>query len=98
MGIGVHAVSGARCDILDVTQAERAAAVLIALELGNGGLGRVGTVEADHTAAARPAAWLVLDLSLLNLTNGGEELNKIVVARRPGELGHTVSQSRKIRA
>jgi hypothetical protein len=94
VGIGIHAVTGARRDILDVAQAERATAVLITLEFGDGGLGRVGTVEANHTTAARPTAWLVLDLGLLNLTNGGEEFNKIVIARRPGKLGHTVNQDK----
>lgn len=94
VGIGIHAVSGSRRDILDVAQAERPTAVLITLKLGDGGLGRVGTVEADHTAAARPTARLVLDLGLLNLTNGGEEFNKIVVARGPGKLGHTVNQDK----
>lgn len=86
MGIGVHAVTAARRDILDVAQAERAAAILVALELGDGGLGGVRAVEADHAAAARPAARLVLDLRLLDLADGGEELDQILVARRPGEL------------
>ena len=89
MGVGIHAVSTARRDILDVAQAERTAAVLVTLELGNGGLGSVGAVEADDTAAARPAARLVLDLGLLDLANGGEEFNQVVVACRPGKLGNS---------
>ncbi len=89
MGVGIHAVTAARDDILDVVQAERATAVLVVLELGDRGLGGVGAVEADHAAAARPAARFVLNLGLLDLADGGEELDKILVACRPGQLGHS---------
>lgn len=94
--VGVHAVTAARREVLDVTQAQRTAAVLVALELGNGGLGGVCVVEADNTAAARSAARLVLNFGLLHLANGREELNQIVVARGPRELGkQLVGQERK---
>lgn len=88
MGVGVHAVAAAAagCNVLDVAQTQRAAAVLVALELGNRGLGGVGGVEPDHAAATGPAAGLVLDLSLLDLANGREEFNQIVIARRPRKL------------
>ena len=86
MRVGIHAVAAARSKILDVAQAKRATAILIALELGNSSLGSVGAVEANDTAAARPTAWLILDLSLLDLADGGEEFDQIVVARGPREL------------
>lgn len=86
VGVGVHAVATAGGEVLDVAQAKRAAAVLIALELSDGSLGGVGVVEADHTAAARAAARLVLDLGLLDLADGGEELDQIVIAGGPGKL------------
>ena len=89
MGVGIHAVTAAGRDILDVAQAEGTTAVLVTLELGNRGLGSVGAVEADYTATAGPTARLVLDLGLLDLADGGEELNQVVVARRPGELGNS---------
>jgi hypothetical protein len=75
MGIGVHVVTTARREVLDVAQAKRTTAVLIGLKLGNGGFRRVRVVEADHTGAARSAARLVLDLGLLDFADGGEELN-----------------------
>jgi hypothetical protein len=87
MGVGIHGVTTARRDVLDVVEAERATAVLVVLELGDRSLGSVRGVEADNAAASGPAARLVLDLGLLDLTDGGEELDQIFVARRPGELG-----------
>lgn len=89
MGIGIHAVATTGRDILDVAQAERATAILIALELRNGGLRSVGIVEANHTAAARPAARLVLDFGLFDFADGGEELDQVLVARGPRELGNS---------
>lgn len=93
MGIGIHAVTNTRRDVLDEAQAEGTAAVLVALELGDGGLGRVGAVEADNTASARAAARFILNLCLLDLTDGLEEFDEIVVACRPGKLGRS-QQSR----
>ncbi len=86
MGVGVHAVAGTRGDVLDETEAEGSSAVLVALEFGNGRLGRVGCVESYHTGASRPTAGLILDLSLLNLADSREELNKIVIASGPRQL------------
>jgi len=71
----VHAIATALVHVLDERQAERAAAILIALELVDRSVGRVGGIEPDNTAALRPAAWLVLDLGLLDLADGSEEFN-----------------------
>lgn len=87
MRVGIHAVTTTGRDILDVAQAQGTTAVLVALELGDGGLGGVGAVEADNTTSARATARLVLNLRLLDLTDGLEEFDQIVIARRPGKLG-----------
>lgn len=69
MRIRVHAVA-ARLNVLDKAESEGPTSVLVALELGDGGLGRVGIVEADHTATTRSTAGLVLDLGLFDLADG----------------------------
>lgn len=56
MGIRVHAVARALIQILDEAQVQRTATILVALELGDGGIGGIRGVETDNTAAARPAA------------------------------------------
>ncbi len=88
MGVSIHGVTTARRDVLDIVEAERTTTVLVVLELGDRGLSGVRGVEADNAAASRPAARLVLNLGLLDLADGGEELDQVFVARRPGELGH----------
>lgn len=87
MGIRVHGVQARRVvEVLDEAEVQWSSAVLVALELGNRRLGCLGTIEADYAAAARAPAGLVLDLGLLHPANGGEKLNKVVVARRPRKL------------
>ncbi len=92
MGIRIHAVTSARVEVLDVAQAEGAAAILVALELGDRRLGGICAVETDNTAALGPADRLILDLGLLDLADSGEEFNQIVVAGRPRELRNQKSQ------
>lgn len=72
--------------ILGIIEAERATAVLVALEFLDRGLGVTGVGELDDTAASRAAIWLVLDLSTLDGSNGLEELNQIFVAGAPRQL------------
>jgi hypothetical protein len=97
MGIGIHAVTSARVEVLDVAQAEGPAAVLVALELGDRRLGGVRAVETDNAAALGPAAdGLILNLGLLDLADGGEEFNQIVVARGPGKLRITSQPTAKL--
>jgi len=86
MRVCIHAVARARRNVLDKAQTKRAPAVLIALKLGNSGLGCVRVVKAHYAGTARPSARLVLNLGLLDLANCREKLNKIVVARRPRQL------------
>lgn len=85
-GIGVHDVGASGGLILDEAQAKRATAVLVSRELGNGSIRVVDRVEADNTSAARTSVGLILNLSLLNLADRGEELNEILIAGRPRQL------------
>ena len=70
MGIGIHHVTSAGSDVLDEAEAKGSAAVLVALEFGDRGFGSVGAVEPNNTRTARSTARLVLDLGLLDLTDG----------------------------
>lgn len=73
----------ARGLVLDEAQAERTSTILVTRELGDGCLGVFDGIEANNTSAAGATIGFVLDFSLLDLANGGEELNKILVAGRP---------------
>lgn len=87
MGVGVHAVAASTgVKVLDEAQAEGTSAVLVTLELLNRSVGGIGTVETNDARAAGATARLILNLSLLYLTNSREELDEILVAGRPGEL------------
>lgn len=86
MGISIHSICSARCKILDEAQAERATAVLVALELANSCVGSLGVVESDDSGTTGPATWLVLDLGLLDLADSREEFDQIVVAGGPRKL------------
>lgn len=86
--VGVHGVTTTLVQVLDVAQTQRPAAVLISLKLVDGGFGGVGIVEANNTAATRAATRLVLDFGLLDLADSREQLNEIVIARRPRKLGY----------
>lgn len=86
MWVGIHAVAAAGRGVLDVAQAKRATAVLVALEFSNGGLGGVCVIESDNAASARTAARFVLNLSLLDLADRRKQFDQVIVARRPREL------------
>lgn len=94
MRICVHDIVSALANVLHEAQVERAAAVLIALKLCNGSLGSLGRIEANDTGTTGATAGLVLDLGLLNLANGGEQFNQIVVAGGPGQLFIGLVESR----
>lgn len=81
-----HRVPASLVQVLDEAQVEGTTTILVALELGDSCLGSLGSVESNNTRASRPAARLILNLSLLNLANGGKKLHKIVVASRPRQL------------
>lgn len=87
-GLGVHSISTTVASILvlDKAQSKRTATILVTRELLNGGVGVIGVIESYYTSTTGASVWLVLDLSLLNLTNSREQLDKILIAGRPGKL------------
>lgn len=86
--IGLHGVTTARLDVPDVAETQLPPAVLVALELGDGGVGGFGSIESDDASASGAATWFVLDFRLLDISNGAEELDEVLVARRPWKLNN----------
>lgn len=86
--VGVHRITSSvlLLDIPDVAKPELTSAVLVALEFGNGRISSLGRVETDDTSASGAAARFVLNLRLLHISDGAEELDKILIARRPWQL------------
>lgn len=72
--------------VLDKAQVERAATILVTLELGNGGLSVVIGIKSDDTRTSGATTGLILNLGLLDLTNRSKELDEIFVASGPGQL------------
>ena len=72
--------------VLDEAEAERTTTVLVACELGDGGLGVRLRAKLDNACTCRATVWLVLDLGALDLPDGGEELDKVLVAGAPWKL------------
>ena len=60
--------------------------LLKGIRLTNRGLGIFLLLELNDTGSTRAAVGLILDLSALNFANGREELYKILVAGRPGQV------------
>ena len=87
-GLGFHSISAAaaRSLILDEAQTKWATTVLVTGEFLDSSLRIFSSIEANNTSASRSAVWLVLNLGLLDLSDGGEELDKILVACGPGKL------------
>jgi hypothetical protein len=56
------------------------------LQLTDSSAGIIYAAKLDNTGSARATIGLVLDLGTLDLANGGEELDQIFVAGRPGQL------------
>lgn len=79
-------VLAGRRDVLDERDSERTSSVLVSSKFGDGCFGSVRGVEFDHTGPARAAIEFVLDLGPLNLSDRGEEIDKVLVARGPREL------------
>lgn len=82
----VHAVTPTWCEIFDVAEPELAATILVSLELGDSSIGGLGSIEAHDTGASGASARFVLDLGLLNLSNGPEEFDQVLVTGRPWKL------------
>jgi hypothetical protein len=87
VSIRVHGIATtAGREVLDEAQAQRPAAVLVALEFGDRGLGCCNAVESHDSGSAGTTTGLVLDLSLFDLTDCGKELDQIFIAGGPWEL------------
>lgn len=87
----LHSITGTTRDlVLDKAQAERTASVLVAREFFNSGIGILGRVKSNNTSTTGSAIRLVLDLSLFDLANGSEQLDKIFVASGPWKLDFTL--------
>lgn len=72
--------------VASVVEAEGTATVGVALELLDGSSGVLLAAEENDTSATRATVGLVLDLGLLNVADGNEELDKILVAGAPWQL------------
>ena len=72
--------------VADIGELKRTTAVLVAAELGNGSLGVLGGVELDDTCTLGAAIWFILDLSLLDWADRGEEVDEIFVTGGPWKL------------
>lgn len=90
--VGVHGVATAWLEVLNIAKPELAATVLVTLELGDGSIRCLGSIESNDTGASGAAAWLVLDLGLLNLADGSEQLDQILVTSGPRKLRKGVSE------
>lgn len=72
----LHRVAtAARSLVFNEGKAKRAATVLISGKFLNGGLCGLRSVEANHTGTTGPAIRLILNLGLVDLPNGGEQLD-----------------------
>ena len=90
--IGVHCVTSAGLEVLDVAKSELTATVLISLELGYGSIGCLGSIKSDNTSSSGAAARFVLNFGLLNFTDRPEQFDQVLVASRPRELQERVSE------
>lgn len=84
--VRVHGVTTALGEVLDVAESKLAATVLVSLELGDGSISRLGSIEAHDTGTTGAAAWFVLDLGLLDLSDCSEELDQVFIAGGPRQL------------
>lgn len=76
----------ANVEVFDEAKTERTTSVLITSEFCNGSLGIVTVVELNDSGTFRAAVWFVLDLRLLNLADGLEQLDQVIITSGPGQL------------
>jgi hypothetical protein len=91
-GLGLHGIQATGSLVLDEGQSKWASAVLVPRELFDRSVGTLRRVESNDTCPPRPPVWFILDLGLFNLSDGGEKLNKVLVARRPGKLSDLLAR------
>jgi hypothetical protein len=85
-GLNVHGGGAGLVGVLNVGETEGTATVRVLLELGDGGSRVVLGSELDDTGTTRATVGLVLDFSTLDLADGGEELDQVLVAGAPGQV------------
>lgn len=73
--VGFHCVTPARLEVLDVAEPELTATVLVSLELGYGSISCLGSIKSDDASSSGATARFVLNLGLLNFTDGPEQLD-----------------------
>lgn len=91
--VGIHCVTPAGLEVLDVAEPELTATVLVSLELGYGSIGCLGSIESDNTSSSGAATRFVLNLGLLNFADRPEQLDQVLVASGPRKLQERVSGS-----
>jgi hypothetical protein len=84
-GLGFHRIV-ARSLVFDEGQSKWATTVLVSRKLFDCSIGTFSGVKSNNTGTSRSTIWLILDFSLLNLSDGSEEFNKIFVTGRPRKL------------
>jgi len=84
--LGLHRVATTGGLVLDETQSKRTATILVTRELLDSSLCVLGSIETNDTSSSRPTVWLVLNLCLIDFSDGGEQLDEILVAGRPWKL------------
>lgn len=79
--VSLHSIDTARLNVSDVAETELTSAVLVSLELGDRSVCSLSSVETDNSGAPGPAARFVLDLRLLDVSDGAKQLDQVLVAR-----------------
>ena len=78
---GIHGLTSVgSTSVADVSELEWTTTILVTGELGDSSLGVVSGIELDDAGSTGATVALVLDLSLLDWANGGEEIDEILVA------------------
>ena len=90
-GFGLHGIHATRSLVLDEGQSKRATAILVPRELLDRSIGALSSVKSNDPGSSRAAVWLILNFGLLNLSDCGEELDKIFVASRPWKLSGSLA-------
>jgi hypothetical protein len=78
--ISVHGIASSRSLVFDKAEAKWSSTILVTRELLNSSIGILSGVESDDSGTSGSAVWFILDFGLLNLANGGEQLNQILIA------------------
>lgn len=84
--LSLHGIATSWGLVLHEAEAEWAATVLVSGKLRDSSLGVLNSVEANNSGSTGAPIWLVLNLSLLDLADSGEELDKVLVAGGPWKL------------